>query len=153
MGSGENGVRPLFGDVRYDVDVKAIVRALVTALAIGVGAAPVLLDHCLMTCHGESSGVAGTQAHDQSCHHSSHSGPLCAVQTAPAACGHDHSPVGAAITAAADPVSPLKPAFAPVALITPGPVFTLAIMVVGVLPSEQPPGSTVASSLALPLRI
>ena len=129
-------------------------RALVTALAIGVGAAPVLLDHCLMTCHGEGSGVAGAQAPpDQSCHHSSHSGPLCALQTAPAACGHDHSPVGALIVAAADMASPLKPASAPAALITPDPVFTSTIASVGVLPAEQSPGSTVASSLALPLRV
>ena len=134
--------------------VKATVRALVTVLAIGVGAAPVLLDHCLMACHGERSGVAGAQApHDQSCHHSSHSGPLCAVQTAPAACGHDHSPVGALIVAAADTASPLKPAFSPVALITPAPVFTSTVAVVGVLPSEQSPGSAVALPLALPLRI
>ena len=134
--------------------MKAIVRALVTTLAIGVGAAPVLLDHCLMTCHGDSNGAAGAQgSHDQSCHHSSHSGPLCAVQTAPAACAHDHSPVGALIVAAADMASPLKPVFAPAALGVSDPVFTSTVAVVGVLPSEPSPGSTVASSLALPIRI
>jgi hypothetical protein len=134
--------------------MKALARALVLVLAVVIGAAPVLLDNCPMTCRGESSGVAGAQAPlDHSCHHSNHSGPLCAMQPAPAACGHDHSPVGAVIRAAGDTASPLKPAFAPVALIRPGPVFTSVTAMVEVLPSGRSPGSTVTSSLAVPLRI
>ncbi len=134
--------------------MKTLARALVLVLAVGIGGAPVLLDNCLMTCHGEGSGVAGAQAPlDHNCHHSGHAGPLCAMQAAPAACGHDHSPVGAVIRAAGDTASPLKPPFAPVALITPGPVFTSVAAMVDLLPSGRSPGSTVTSSLAVPLRI
>ena len=134
--------------------MKAVVRAVVIVLAVVIGAAPVLLNNCLMTCHGDGSGVAGAQApHDESWHHSRHSGPLCAVQTAPAACGHDHGPAGAVIAAEGATTSPLKPAYAPVALITPDPAFTPTVAVVAALPSERSPGSTVTSPFAAPLRI
>ena len=135
--------------------MKGAVRALVVALAVALGAVPLVLDGCLMTCQRATSGSDPTSsAVAHSCHHANHSSSPHQLQSDPTPCNHDHGQSGSLVPAgSADANRSLKSAYTPVALAT----LTFApVTDVQALESSSlgpSPGSTSAPSFALPLRI
>ena len=135
--------------------MKAAIRVLVIALAVALGAVPLVLDGCLMTCQPATRGLVSTHsATEHSCHHASHSGPLHQLQTETTSCSHDHSQMGSVVASGGDSHRSLKPAHAPISVV----VAFVSMPVTHAAAVESPPRmplarSQPASSLALPLRI
>ena len=78
---------------------------LVAALAIWLGAGPLVLDQCLVGCHLDASTAAAPSA--PACHdvHQDTGGALWQATTV---CNHDHSVASAEMAAKTAPESPLK---------------------------------------------
>ena len=134
--------------------VKAAVRLVVMVLAAALVAAPVVLDGCLMTCQGPSTGSDGAkQSPEHPCHHAGHSGSGYRFQSDPTPCGHDHSQTASVLTAATDANRPLRVALGHVTVVTAASLQIGLVSAVGSPPSRSTSASRSASSLTLPLRL
>ena len=91
--------------LRYHRFVSTRNGLLVAALAIWLGAGPLVLDQCLVGCHLDASTAAAPSA--PACHdvHQDTGGALWQATTV---CNHDHSVASAEMAAKTAPESPLK---------------------------------------------
>ena len=132
--------------------MKVVARVFVTALAFGVSGAPIVLEHCLMTCHETSEPTSQTPGQTgHPCHHTSDPGATSRLHGDQSPCDHDDGPAGT--TGATDAAKSAKSFHDATPCVALASLPEAAVSPLGSPPFGQPPGSVSAASRAVPLRI